>query len=866
MGEFQTIAGIALLAFVALFAFRFIAMFVAMLRMPFWPVKYTPAVWEPQLAPVEQAAADELAGLGFKRVAADRMDMGPLSSGSLCFEHEDGKSFASILFLAGPMHDFIVEFFSFAADGRMLLTLNRSGWLVGNCHLDAEIADALAGSLEEHWKFHRERIRDQALISVEGKEADRRRIAVSEDSLARTIEAGAVVQGRDGAWHYTLRSAWRTVISWWKLRAKLAKPYSSAVSDGPHRSQLYARIYRQIEAVNAAKPPRPNVTAGLLILTAAVSLAFWGNFFDWTFAVILVAVILLHEGGHALAMRIFGYRDISMFFIPMIGAAVTATPKEMPVWKQVIVLLAGPVPGAVAAIAFFVYRGFYPFETPYFDFGLAAVVALTVNLFNLLPFTPLDGGQLLEISAFSRWPRARLGFSALSVLALAALAAWLEDPYLWFIVAFLSFALIYKWRMTALHRAWREGLTENEQLEHLFGAARLAFGPQTFARHYGLVKAVFSQRKILKPRLWESALALAVMVLVWAPIGVAAVELWPHAQTKQAPAAKPDLRTATQREFDTAFSDYVDKEGSDDVDKEGSGKELAALVTLAAKFEASDPRLVDLAVQKALALPLDEQASRLQSLLQQQRAGAFYSLEDIVTYLARNAADENEGEPVGKRIASLRASLDGISATWPGSLPATVTYRIRLAEMIAESGDAAGAASALQSLRESLIEAKAGPKLITNVVRVHAWFHINRGEYGPARQLLKEAMATAPVQPRRLARDYAWALLLSGDAKAGVREMRAIAYSSPANPTFIDNALGVTAKPKLQLPFDLAYAMIKAKRPDEAAALVAREAPEVCGAPLQPWYGAWYGPYNRAIQAAYAAVCPAPAKAADASK
>jgi Zn-dependent protease len=858
MGEFQTIVGIALLAFVASFAFRFIAMFVGMLRMPFWEVKYTPVVPEPQLAPDEQAAVDELAGLGFKRVAADRMDMGPLSSGSLCFEHEDGKSFASIVFLAGATHDFIVEFFSFAADGRMLLTLNRSGWLLGNCHLDAEIADALTGSLEEHWKFHRERIRDQALISVEAKEANRRQIAVSEGSLARMIEAGAVVQGRDGAWHYTLRSAWRTVLGWWKLRAKLAKPYRSAVSEGPHRSQLFARIYNQIEAVNAAKPPRPNVTAGLLILTAAVSLAFWGNFFDWTFAVILVAVILLHESGHALAMRAFGYRDISMFFIPFIGAAVTGTPKEMPVWKQAIMLLAGPVPGLVAALAFFVYRGFYPFETPYFDFGQAAVVALTVNLLNLLPITPLDGGQLLEISVFSRWPRARLAFSALSVLALTALAAWLEDPYLWFIVAFLSYTLFYKWRMTALHRAWQEGLTAREQLEHLFSVARQVFGPQAFARHYRLVKAVFSQRKILKPRLWESALALSVMVLVWAPIGVAAVELWPHTQIKLVPAATPDLRTAAQREFDTAFSDYVDKEGSD--------QELAALVTLAAKFEASDPRLIDLAVQKALALPLDEQASRLQSLLQQLRAGSFYSLEDIVTHLAGIAAEENEGEPIGERIASLRASLDRISATWPGSLPATVTYRIRLAEMIAESGDAAGAASTLQSLREGLIRAKAEPKLITSVVRVQAWFYISREELGQARQLLKEAMATAPVLPRRLARDYAWTLLLSGDAKEGVRQMRVVAYSSPANPTFIDNALGVKAKPKLQLPFDLAYAMMKAKRTDEAAALVAREAPEVCRAAPQPWYGAWYGPYNRAIQAAYAVVCPAPAKAADASK
>ncbi len=859
MDGFLNVAVIAALAFVAVFAFRFIALFVMILRMPFWGVKYTPIAWEPALAPDQQAAVNELRGFGFEQVATHRLNMGPLGCESLCFEHENGRAFASLTFLSGAAHDFMVEFFSFAADGRLLLTINRSGWLLAEAHIDAEVADALADSLEEHWKFHRERIRSEALASVDAKVAVARQIEASEGSLPRRIAAKAVVQGRDGAWHYTFRSAVRTVLGWWKVRAKLAKPYRSAVSDGPHRSGLFARIYEQIETINAAKPARPNVTVGVLILTAAVSVALWGKFFDWQFAMILLAVILVHEGGHALAMRASGYRDISMFFIPMIGAAVTGHPKEMPVWKQAIVLLAGPLPGLLAATAFLVWRGFFPFETPYFDFGQATIIALTVNLFNMLPITPLDGGQLLEISVFSRWPRARLAFSALSVLAFGLLAAWLENPYLGLVTAVLILSLFYKWRITDLHRAWKEGLPPHEQLVHLFGEARRAFGPQTFLRHYRLVKAVFTQRKILKARVWESALALGVMALVWAPIGVAAVELWPQKKARKVEAAapKPDPRTGAQREFDTAFNQSRWQEAP-------TG--FARLDALAGELESSDPRRADLAFWHVLALPAKERAPRLEALVAAPWKGLLFGRGDAAAGFLHTAMEGNAAKPASDRIAALQAGLSRIATLWPGNGHVTYYYRIRLAEMIGESGDAAGAMSALEAARAALVEAKAGPVYVASIVRALAWYSITREQPEQARQLLENTMPEGQEMRRQLEADYAWALLFSGEVKAGLKRMRAAAYTSPPIPGFMDNALGIRIKPRLHMPLELAYAMIKNKKSEEAAALIAKEAPSACRGEPSPWNGPWFEARNRAIRAAYAAVCPALAKSADAGK
>src|SRR5262249_12332862 len=156
---------------------------------------------------------------------------------------------------------------------------------------------------------------------------------------------------------------------------KLAKPYQSAAANGINRSALLASLYEQVDAVNAARPPRYNVTAGGLSVGLAASLALWGNAGNWEYAVILIGGIIIHEAGHALAMLTFGYRDIRILFIPLLGAVATGTAREIATWKQAVVLLAGPLPGLIAAIGFLVFRGLHPFETTFLDFSKIAVVA-----------------------------------------------------------------------------------------------------------------------------------------------------------------------------------------------------------------------------------------------------------------------------------------------------------------------------------------------------------------------------------------------------------------------------------------------------------------------------------------------------------
>ena len=67
--------------------------------------------------------------------------------------------------------------------------------------------------------------------------------------------------------------------------------------------------------------------------------------------VVLLGVLLLHESGHYLGMRLFGYRDVRMFFIPFFGAAVSGKRGAVAPWKEGVVLLLGPLPGIAVAFA-----------------------------------------------------------------------------------------------------------------------------------------------------------------------------------------------------------------------------------------------------------------------------------------------------------------------------------------------------------------------------------------------------------------------------------------------------------------------------------------------------------------------------------
>jgi len=158
--------------------------------------------------------------------------------------------------------------------------------------------------------------------------------------------------------------------------------------------------------------------------------------------VILVVVLLLHELGHLAAMRLFGYRDTQMLFIPLLGAAVSGVETNPSGTRRALVSLSGPAPGvALGILAAILFH-----TTGREFFRDAARAFLFLNTLNLLPFIPLDGGRFVEAVLFSRHPVLRTLFTLAGgvVLALAAFAA--KD----FIIALLAFAVLASVRFTYL--------------------------------------------------------------------------------------------------------------------------------------------------------------------------------------------------------------------------------------------------------------------------------------------------------------------------------------------------------------------------------------------------------------------------------
>jgi len=138
------------------------------------------------------------------------------------------------------------------------------------------------------------------------------------------------------------------------------------------------------------------------LLRSIVSLAFYaiiGYYFfpSYKILILITAIVLIHELGHFLAMKAFGYKDLGIFFIPLLGAYVSGKKREVSQWQSAIILLAGPLPGIIAGTIFFVLWTQDPFLSiagiPYNKLALAF---LFLNLINLIPVYPLDGGQLLN--------------------------------------------------------------------------------------------------------------------------------------------------------------------------------------------------------------------------------------------------------------------------------------------------------------------------------------------------------------------------------------------------------------------------------------------------------------------------------------
>jgi Zn-dependent protease len=147
-------------------------------------------------------------------------------------------------------------------------------------------------------------------------------------------------------------------------------------------------------------------TSGSMLVSVGAYSLIWG----WKFALGFVVLLLLHEVGHVIQLRREGIPASAPLFIPFLGAVISAKSLGGNALAEARVGLAGPVLGSLAAAALL---PLYPLTGDELWLALA-FTGFLLNLFNLLPVVPLDGGRAMAAMAPWMW---FVGFAALVALA-----------------------------------------------------------------------------------------------------------------------------------------------------------------------------------------------------------------------------------------------------------------------------------------------------------------------------------------------------------------------------------------------------------------------------------------------------------------
>jgi Zn-dependent protease len=176
-------------------------------------------------------------------------------------------------------------------------------------------------------------------------------------------------------------------------------------------------------------------TSGSMLVSIAAYSLIWG----WKFAVGFVLLLLVHEMGHVIQLRREGVEASAPLFIPFLGAVVGARSLGEDAAAEARVGLAGPVLGTAGAAAVFAVA-----EASNSEFLRAlAFVGFFLNLFNLVPVTPLDGGRAMAAMAPWMW------FAGLALIVGLAFA-W-PNPII------ILIALVGAWDTWRRWKALREG-------------------------------------------------------------------------------------------------------------------------------------------------------------------------------------------------------------------------------------------------------------------------------------------------------------------------------------------------------------------------------------------------------------------------
>lgn len=221
-----------------------------------------------------------------------------------------------------------------------------------------------------------------------------------------------------------------------------------AAAFGPKLFAIGSKLFKSVKMVKA----------GL----AAASVMAYSLLFSWEFAVIVILSLVIHEYGHVWAMRAVGIPTKGFYLIPFIGGAAVPERAFASRLEEHFVAIAGPVFGLGQALL--LHALFLASANPLF--GAVAAWVAVLNLFNMIPITPLDGGRIVKSATMSVGSGIGMSVLMLGIFAAICLMFWLKSWALALVVLFSLFEFMverrshrftpdpYLKRMTTGQTAW----------------------------------------------------------------------------------------------------------------------------------------------------------------------------------------------------------------------------------------------------------------------------------------------------------------------------------------------------------------------------------------------------------------------------
>ena len=186
----------------------------------------------------------------------------------------------------------------------------------------------------------------------------------------------------------------------------------------------------------------------LTLVSTGVTALLYAQLFGWAFGVGIVLLILIHESGHLVVARIIGMPVTLPVLIPFLGAFVSMKQAPRTVAQESVMAIGGPVLGSIAAALCYVGYLLTPTSTTGQLLRALAYFGFLINLFNLVPVTPLDGGRVLSL--LSKW----FNVAGLAVAAGLLLFGHFNSPIIFLVLIFGAFSTFQRFRSTSLNPAY----------------------------------------------------------------------------------------------------------------------------------------------------------------------------------------------------------------------------------------------------------------------------------------------------------------------------------------------------------------------------------------------------------------------------